>query len=483
MLKIEEKRPIQQLRIMSLHLKGSFQEGLNAALLKLNNQNGKGRIFTYEMMKGLSVRCYNITFKKDLSFRIGGGADAPVYMLYCLEGYYFHKFSEEEEPKRISRGQNVILSARDNDINVVTLPKNIQLKLSVIIIEKHDFSNNKSLFKSDLDSIMDDLYQKIRSNGRFRHFGGVNSTIDQYVRVLIDNERTDVLGKLITRAAVLNTMAAQLDTQEKNVSGQLETSPLSNSELERILSAVKKMQLEMQEPRTIQLFAKDTGISPKKLQMGFRFLFGTSFARFLKKIRLEMARELLETSAMQVSQIANEIGIASNSHLSKIFKEAYGLLPRDYRESVVNASRMFEVSYRSKSSPFLTDSELASLNEQATQRNRELGLSGCLVFYENNFFQILEGPKKNVLTVFNDIKNDSRHSDVEVIWKGPRDLKIFPDPGMMLLSDRDTQTDASTGRNLAFDMKTLIINSEFQGMSSRMFWERIRNRILTTKVA
>ena len=483
MLRIDEKRPLEQLRTMSVHLKGDFKEGQSAALLRLDNENGRGRIFTYEMVKGLSVRCYDINFNKDLSFRIGGGADAPIYMLYCLEGHYFHKFSEESEAQRISRGQNVILSARDNDLNVVTLPKKINLKLSVIIIEKARFPKNSIISKTDLDSIIDDLYLKVRSKGRFRHFGGVNSTMDQYVRVLMDNERTDVLGRLVTRAAVLNTMAAQLDTHEKNLKGQQETSPLSDSELERILKLVKEMQLEMHEPHTIQLFSKDAGISPKKLQMGFRFLFGASFAQFLKKLRLEMARELLETTGLQVSQIAHEVGIASNSHLSKIFKEAFGLLPRDYRESVVNASRMFEVSYRSSASPFVSDSELLDLTQRAEQRNVELDVSGCLVFYENNFFQILEGPKKNVLTVFNDIKNDKRHSDVEIIWKGPRDKRIFSNTGMMLLSDRSPQTDTSTGRSLAFDMRTLILDSEFKGLTSRMFWQRIRNRILTSKVA
>ena len=483
MLQISEKRPIEQLRMMSVHLKADFKEGLNAGLLKLNNDKGKGKIFTYEMLKGLSVRCYNILFNNDLSFRVGGGSDAPIYMLYCLEGHYFHKFSQQDEAQRISRGQNVILSARENDMNVVTLPKGVNLKLSVIIIEKFEKSANSITPVSDLDTIMEDLYLKVKSKGRFRHFGGVNSTIDQYVRVLIENERTDVLGRLVTRAAILNTMAAQLDTHEKNLAGQLEVSPLANDELERILSAVKQMQIQLQKPYTIESFSSETGISPKKLQMGFRFLFGLSFAKFLKKLRLETACELLETTDLQVSQIANNIGIASNSHLSKIFKEQYGLLPRDYREAMTNASQSFEVSYRSSASPFITDSQIIELTEDADQKNMELEISGCLVFYKNDFFQIIEGPKKNVLTVFNAIKQDSRHSNVEIIWKGPRDKRIFPQVGMLLLSDRITQTNVSTGRSLAFDMRTLILDTELKGMSTRMFWERIRNRILTSNVA
>jgi len=123
------------------------------------------------------------------------------------------------------------------------------------------------------------------------------------------------------------------------------------------------------------------------------------------------------------------------------------------------------------------------LIENADSKNIERDVSGCLVYYENDFFQILEGPKKNVLTVFNEIKNDTRHSNVEVLWKGPRDKRIFPGAGMMLLSDRTIQTGISTGRRLAFDMRTLILDNDFKGMSSRMFWERIRNRIRTTKVA
>lgn len=54
---------------------------------------------------------------------------------------------------------------------------------------------------------------------------------------------------------------------------------------------------------------------------------------------------------------------------------------------------------------------------------------------------------------------------------------------MILISDKDVAMKFSTGRNLSVDMDTLMTNNEHKGVSSKMFWARIRNRILTAKVA
>ena len=55
-------------------------------------------------------------------------------------------------------------------------------------------------------------------------------------------------------------------------------------------------------------------------------------ASYLKKLRIETARKLLETTFLTNQQIIFKVGMYDESHFVKDFKKAYGLLPSQYRK-------------------------------------------------------------------------------------------------------------------------------------------------------
>jgi hypothetical protein len=59
--------------------------------------------------------------------------------------------------------------------------------------------------------------------------------------------------------------------------------------------------------------------------------------------------------------------------------------------------------------------ELAHILGTARHNNRQLGITGALLFTEVYFAQILEGPLGAVETLFERIQCDRRHSDVTVL--------------------------------------------------------------------
>jgi len=65
-----------------------------------------------------------------------------------------------------------------------------------------------------------------------------------------------------------------------------------------------------------RLFKAETGITP---------------AKYIKKLRLEKGKELLEDTLLSVKQITHQIGLNDESHFVKDFKNAYGLTPSRYR--------------------------------------------------------------------------------------------------------------------------------------------------------
>jgi transcriptional regulator GlxA family with amidase domain len=64
----------------------------------------------------------------------------------------------------------------------------------------------------------------------------------------------------------------------------------------------------------------------------FKAETGRSPARYLKAVRLERARELLETTFLSVKEIRALVGLNDESHFARDFRAAYGVTPQQHRE-------------------------------------------------------------------------------------------------------------------------------------------------------
>lgn len=68
----------------------------------------------------------------------------------------------------------------------------------------------------------------------------------------------------------------------------------------------------------------------------FKRDFGESFTDYLKKIRIEKARELLQKGNYSVKEISSKVGFQNTTYFFAVFKQEMGLSPVDYRKSCVN---------------------------------------------------------------------------------------------------------------------------------------------------
>ena len=77
---------------------------------------------------------------------------------------------------------------------------------------------------------------------------------------------------------------------------------------------------------------------------------------------------------------------------------------------------MFEIVYRSKATSVFSEQDLKSLLLQARSANEANDITGLLVFDGVFFVQIIEGGKRNCELLYEKIRNDDRHQDVETLW-------------------------------------------------------------------
>jgi AraC-like DNA-binding protein len=77
--------------------------------------------------------------------------------------------------------------------------------------------------------------------------------------------------------------------------------------------------------------AQSINVSPWHLCRLFRTGTGTSVNQYLLNLRMQKAKELLETTCLRVKEIMNQVGIRDESHFARTFKKLFGVSPSQYR--------------------------------------------------------------------------------------------------------------------------------------------------------
>lgn len=78
------------------------------------------------------------------------------------------------------------------------------------------------------------------------------------------------------------------------------------------------LRLNLSKSRFRHLFTREMSVSP---------------ARYLKQLRLQKAKDLLENSALSVKEVMAAVGMSDFSHFVRDFKDMYGLSPLSLRRA------------------------------------------------------------------------------------------------------------------------------------------------------
>jgi transcriptional regulator GlxA family with amidase domain len=99
----------------------------------------------------------------------------------------------------------------------------------------------------------------------------------------------------------------------------------------RVRKAVTLMKENLHRELPLSEIAQSVNLSSWHLCHLFKAETGTSPTHYLKWLRMQRARELLETTFLSVREIRNNVGIRDTSHFVRNFKGLYGLSPTQYR--------------------------------------------------------------------------------------------------------------------------------------------------------
>lgn len=78
--------------------------------------------------------------------------------------------------------------------------------------------------------------------------------------------------------------------------------------------------------------SREVDISPYYFSKIFKEETGKNFIEYVTEIRMEKAKELLQSSTLSMKEICGEVGYADPNYFSRTFKKNVGLTPTEYKE-------------------------------------------------------------------------------------------------------------------------------------------------------
>ena len=88
----------------------------------------------------------------------------------------------------------------------------------------------------------------------------------------------------------------------------------------------------------VPVLCNEMAMSKSQLYRKFKALTNDSAAKYIRSLRLHKAKELLQTTSLNITEVGFEVGMANLSTFSRLFKEEFGSSPSEYVRQHVTAS-------------------------------------------------------------------------------------------------------------------------------------------------
>jgi AraC-like DNA-binding protein/uncharacterized protein YjbJ (UPF0337 family) len=103
----------------------------------------------------------------------------------------------------------------------------------------------------------------------------------------------------------------------------------------RVIRVIRRINAALQRDVTVAQLAATVNLSSSRFTSLFKNHVGMPPARYLRTLRLERARGLLEQTSLSVREVMAHVGISDPSHFTRDFRRHYGFAPTELRRRLI----------------------------------------------------------------------------------------------------------------------------------------------------
>lgn len=312
-------------------LGGELTMNYKEHILQVDNGLGKGVIRGMSFNGGISYLEFDMTFSENFQLTIGTAESAPICFAYCSKGSMEHSFGIAAEKCTLENFQIGIITNQSYAENVIYFKKEVNVKTTLITV--------KTLGNSDLDrhngfnERLEEIFLKQYPAKNSVYLGSYNLKIADKIQQLEAIKQDGIVRNLLIEGQVQMILALELQQHADDlVNVEDRKNGLSTMEMDLVLEVSKFIENYPERPLTIAKLSSKSGLSPSKLQDGFKLLHGTTVSDYIRDVRLIKAEELIKNTDLNISEVVYSIGLTSRSYFSKIFKKKYNCSPKNYKD-------------------------------------------------------------------------------------------------------------------------------------------------------
>ena len=151
---------------------------------------------------------------------------------------------------------------------------------------------------------------------------GIDSGADLYLSKPFDMDilRSSLAQLITSRQIMFNKFYNGITKNAK-----AKTTTLDNEFIQKALNYINENISETE--LSVEILASEVFLSRSQLYRKIKTLTGVSVNEFIRNVRLEKAKELIEFGNDNINEISYKVGFSSPSYFTKCFKEKFGYLP------------------------------------------------------------------------------------------------------------------------------------------------------------
>lgn len=300
--------------------RSSYEQGLSQQTYSMPAARGTVNLRRIRLREGMEINWFDASFQEPVTLEVG--VDYPhLEIAYTLSGQGCWEADGNAGSYGLFPGLSTFVYIQDKKLHTELMPKDDFLHMELRIDPRH-FG----------ETLLPELARL--SDNRFY----CRQTADApQASLIVEQMRrcpyTGTLRSLYLEGKAFELLALHLDAATEDAVRHQTKSKLKADDIRCLHLAKDILSRTWREPPGLLELARMAGLNDYKLKLGFKELFGTTVFAYVRALRMNEARSLLEQGKVNVSEAAGMVGYHNLSHFSLLFRKTFGCHPSELRKS------------------------------------------------------------------------------------------------------------------------------------------------------
>ncbi|OAV69853.1 DNA-binding transcriptional regulator AraC [Bacteroidales bacterium Barb4] len=300
----------------------SFDAPIEANRVNVNPAQGKGYIEWHTIETGFDLMLTDIVPCEDFSFYREKSDYKGIMIKYLIETPAVCSFVDTDDEKHRITEEGIVVSTSGYPETTLT-KADCRYKIAVFLL-------SFDLIRKYHDDRSFLLNTAVTEHPLFA-FEKASPMIQRLsLNLFLTNESDLPYKPFYIRAAAIELLVKIGGLFDYRKPVPFKAAVKSREDINLLFRVRKRLTGHFENDRpTVQSLSGEFGISPTKLKMDFRLLFGKPIFCYFQEERMEFAKKLMETAQYSVSDVGYKVGYSNLSKFTAAYKKQFGFNPKE----------------------------------------------------------------------------------------------------------------------------------------------------------